>query len=137
MQTLLDHGAETTLVIAAGMGLIDDLRLLLVGADETSQLKALTCAAINGQSATCSILVDHGVDPNQYNPEGFHAHCTPLHNAVSGGSCETVSKLVDAGADTTTKDTMFDADALGWAQHLKRDGITALLKDVRTSQCGG
>ena len=119
VQTLLDHGAEMTVVIAAGMGLIDDLRLLLVGADETSQLKALSCAAINGQSAICSILVDHGVDPNQFNPEGFHTHCTPLHNAVSGGSYETVGNLVGAGADTTIRDTMFDADALGWARYLK------------------
>ena len=136
VQTLLDHGAETTLVLAAGMGHMDDLRCLLVDADRPTQLKALTCAAINGQSATCSILVDHGVDPNQFNPEGFHAHCTPLHNAVSGGSYETVSNLVGAGADTTIRDTMFDADALGWAQYLKLDRITTLLEDVREKSPG-
>ncbi len=86
VQALLDHGATVTLPIAAGVGLIEDLRRLLpAAADETKQ-QALSCAATCGESEACAILLENAADPNQFNPDGYHAHCTPLHNAVGSDS---------------------------------------------------
>ena len=131
VQALLDAGAEVNLLIAAGMGLEEDLQRLLPDADTETKQKALACAASCSQPTTSRILVDRGVDPNQFNPEGFHAHCTPLHNAISANSYETVTTLVSRGADTTIKDRMHDGDALGWAEHLGYDRITELIKFAR------
>ena len=98
------------------MGLIEDLRRLLpAAADETKQ-QALSCAATCGESEACAILLENAADPNQFNPDGYHAHCTPLHNAVSSDSLAVVTTLLAGGADTTIKDKMFDSDALGWAR---------------------
>ena len=131
VQALIDAGAEVNLLMAAGMGLEDDLQHLLPDADEETKQKALACAASCSQPTTCRILVDRGVDPNQYNPTGFHGHCTPLHNAINANAYETVTTLVSRGADTTIKDRMHDSDALGWAEHMGYNRITELIKFAR------
>jgi hypothetical protein len=130
VQGLIDHGAEMTLAIAAGMGNLAELQRLFAPSDGETRRKALGCATINGQAAATQFLVENGVEPNQF-PNSFLAHCTPLHNAVSSGDSETVSVLLGAGADTTIKDRMFDADALGWARHLERNQIAGLLEQAR------
>jgi peptide-methionine (S)-S-oxide reductase len=45
------------------------------------------------------------------------AHSTPLHQAVSSGSLAAVQVLVEAGADLTTRDRIYDGTPLGWAEH--------------------
>jgi len=131
VQALLDAGAEVNLLIAAGMGFIEDLERLLPDADADTRQKALSCAANCSQPTACRILIDNGVDPSQYNPQGFHAHCTPVHSAVETGSYETVTTLVSRGGDTTIKDRIHDSDALGWAQHLEYDSIIELIEFAR------
>ena len=48
---MLDAGAEVDLLVAAGMGLADELCRLLPEADEETKQKALACAAACGQAA--------------------------------------------------------------------------------------
>lgn len=128
VQALLDAGAEVDLLIAAGMGLEDDLQRLLPDADAETKQKALACAANCGQPVTSRMLIEKGADPNQFNPDGFHAHCTPLHSAISADSYETVAALIDCGADPTIKDRIHDGDALGWANHMAREQMAELIK---------
>jgi peptide-methionine (S)-S-oxide reductase len=40
-----------------------------------------------------------------------------VHHAVWSGSVEAVKVLVDAGADLTRRDTIYDGTPLGWAMH--------------------
>ena len=136
VQALLDHGADMTLAIAASMGFMDELRHLFDDSDEDTRLMALGSAAINGQADTCRFLIDQGVSPNQLNSKKCHPHCTPLHNAVNGGSLEVVRILLKAGADTTVKDKLHEADALEWAQYLDRGDIARLIEDTRSAEPG-
>ena len=127
VQLLLDHGAQVNLTIAAGMGLMEDLYGLLPDSNTESMQQALACAAVNGESGACGALVEAGADPNRHNPDGFHAHCTPLHNAVGSGSLETVRTLIIAGADPSIRDTIRDGDAQGWGAHMGHRDIVDFL----------
>ena len=130
VQVLLDHGAKVNLLIAAGMGLIGHLQRLVKDADAETRQKALSCAANCRQPKSCRILIEGGADPNQFNPEGFHADCTSFHCAVATGSHETVKALLSCGADSTIKDTMHDGDALDWARHFGHKEIVKQLQDA-------
>ena len=63
------------------------------------------------------LLLDAGVDPSRYNPAGFHAHSTPLHQAALGGHFDTVKLLVERGARLDLKDTIWQGTPEGWALH--------------------
>ena len=128
VQVLLDKGAKVDLLIAAGMGLHDELSRLAATSDSETKQKALSCAANCRQPESCRLLIEAGANPNKYNPNGFHAHCTALHSAISVGTLETVEVLLSGGADPGIKDTMFDGDALGWANHMGRDEIKLVIE---------
>lgn len=129
-QTLIRLGAPMDVSACAALGETNRMKELLPEADEESRRRALALAAINGQSRACRILVDLGVDPNEYNPEGAHAHATPLHNAISAGHLEAVETLVTRGADTTIKDKLWDGDATGWAEYMNQPEIGSFLKEA-------
>jgi hypothetical protein len=46
------------------------------------------------------------------------AEVTPLHLAAAQGHTEVLRILLDAGADASIRDSVNDADALGWARRL-------------------
>ena len=75
---------------------------------------------MHGRADAIRDLVAAGVDVNAFNPDGWHSHSTALHSAVVSGSAETTQALIDAGADRTIKDTLFDGTADEWASYLKR-----------------
>lgn len=87
-------------------------------------------AAINGQHRTTRILADSGTDLNAFNPSGYHAHSTPLHQAVYSGCVSTVCALVTRGADPTIKDKIFNGDAMGWAKEAGHTHIVDFLNDA-------
>src|SRR5205823_2464921 len=68
-----------TVAAAAGLGRVAETARLLMDADAHDRHVALALAAQLGQVQTLRLLLDAGEDPNRYNPEGFHAHATPLH----------------------------------------------------------
>ncbi|MEE3235632.1 MAG: ankyrin repeat domain-containing protein [Candidatus Latescibacterota bacterium] len=127
--TLVDHGANINILVAAGIGREDKLKGLLPTVDTVTKRKALACAAACGQPNCCLILLREGIDPNNYNPHGFHSHNTPLQLAIWANSIATVECLLSSGANPKIKDTMHNSDAVDWATYLKRaDILTVLLE---------
>lgn len=72
-------------------------------------------------------LLEHGVDVN-----GLWRHydslVTALHMAAGAGHVDVVRTLLDAGADPAIKDSRFDSDPLGWAQHFDKREVVRLLE---------
>ena len=75
-------------------------------------------------------LLDQGA-----NPSALWAHwdsrLTPLHLAVLANHADVAQVLLEAGADTTIRDTKHDSDALGWAKFFKRFEIVELIEQFR------
>jgi ankyrin repeat protein len=122
-------GPVADLAAAAGLGLRDDAERLLPSADRTQRRIALSLAAQHGHAQIVQLLLDAGADPDAYNPEGFHAHSTPLHQAALAGHAGVVRALVERGARLDVKDTIHDATPLGWALHGERGAIAEYLRE--------
>jgi Ankyrin repeats (3 copies) len=116
-EALVKRGARIELPAAAGLGLMDDVARLLAFADAEARHRALSLAAQQGQTEAVRLLLDAGEDPDRYNPEGNHPHCTPLHQAVLGGHEAVVRLLVERGARLDIRDTIWHSTPLGWATH--------------------
>ncbi|MDQ3995513.1 MAG: ankyrin repeat domain-containing protein [Gemmatimonadota bacterium] len=100
---------------AAGLGRLDDTARLLPSFDGRSRQIALSLAAQHGHADVVGLLLDAGEDPNRYNPDGFHSHATPLHQAIVSGHENVVRLLAERGARLDIKDTIYQATPLGWA----------------------
>ncbi len=116
-RALAKRGAHMDLPAAAGLGLVDDAARLLPSADPEACQRALSLAAQHGHAEIVCLLLDAGEDPNRYNPEGNHAHSTPLHQADLGGHVTVVRLLVERGARLDMRDTIWQGTPLGWALH--------------------
>jgi peptide-methionine (S)-S-oxide reductase len=115
-ERLLERGARETLVASMCLARSYDLA---ASTPEERQV-ALAGAALHGRADAIRDLVAAGVDVNAFNPTGWHSHSTALHSAVDSGSVDAMQALVDAGADLTVKDTLFDGTPRDWANYLKR-----------------
>ena len=120
----LDH-----LAAVAGLGRLEAAARLLPAADGRSQHIALALAAQHGHAGVVRLLLDAGGDPNRLNPDGFHSHSTPLHQAVWSNHADVVRLLVERGARFDIRDTVYQATALGWANYGGRTEIAAYLRD--------
>lgn len=120
--------APDTLSAAAGLGLVDEARRLLPAADEKERHVALALAAQHGNTEIVRMLLDAGEDPNRYNPERWHSHSTPLHQAIAADHPDVVRLLVERGARTDIRDTVYDGTALGWAEYCERPAIADWLR---------
>lgn len=128
-ERLARRGAPAdSLPTAAGLGRVEETSRLLLTADERSRHIALALAAQHGHAEVVKLLLDAGEDPNRYCPDGFHSHATPLHNAISSDRENVVKLLLDRGARTDIKDTIFDGTALDWAIYCKRTVIADELR---------
>ena len=126
---LAEHGSPVdSLAIAAGLGRADEATRLLPTADERSRHVALALAAQHGHADVVKVLLDAGEDPNRFNPDGFHAHSTPLHQAIAAGRDNVVRLLLDRGARTDIKDTVYGGTALGWALYCEQPAIADELR---------
>jgi hypothetical protein len=129
-QALARRAESLTLTAAAGLGRVDDVRRLFPSADAQSRHIALALAAQHGHAAVVQLLLEAGEDPNRYNPEGFHAHSTPLHQAVWSDHIDVVRLLVGCGARLDLTDKVYSATPLEWAVHGVRTSIADYLRDV-------
>src|SRR5207245_815812 len=67
----------------------------------------LALAAHSGRADALKRVIDLGVELNSPSPDLF-SHATALHHAVASGSLEAVKVLVEAGADLSTCDTVWN-----------------------------
>jgi len=116
-RALARRGARIDLPGAAGLGLMEEAVRLLPSADAEARHRALSLAAQHGRAGIVGLLLESGEDPNRYNPEGNHAHTTPLHQAVLAGDETVVRLLVGRGARLDIRDTIWRGTPLGWALH--------------------
>ncbi|HUR83669.1 MAG TPA: ankyrin repeat domain-containing protein [Thermoanaerobaculia bacterium] len=129
VQHLLDRGARVTLLAAACLGY--DLTPLLNAVTNAEELQtALTAAAFFGNAKGIQQLIAAGADVNAFSPEGFHAHATPLHQAVYANCLDCVRILVEAGARRDVRDRVHDGTPLRWAEYLKHPEIATYLHEL-------
>ncbi|HJZ90173.1 MAG TPA: ankyrin repeat domain-containing protein [Gemmataceae bacterium] len=129
-QALARRGARVdNVAAAAGLGRVEDTARLLAAADAPSQHAAMALAAQHGHADVVKLLLDAGEDPDRYNPDGFHAHSTPLHQAVWSNHMEVVRLLVERGARLDVRDTIYQSTPLGWAVYGGRTAIADYLRE--------
>jgi len=120
---LIKRGGKLTLATAIGLGWSDEVTRLapIVGDDE--KLAALAMAAFYGKTDMVAYLLSLGVAPNDYpkNGIGFHSHATPLHQAVSSRSLDSVKLLIEAGARLDLTDKAYGSTPLGWAIYMQTE----------------
>jgi hypothetical protein len=121
-------GRVNDIAVAAGLGLLGETARLLPAAGAERKRAALELACMHGHVRVAQLLLDAGVDPSQYNPEGFHAHSTPLHQAVWSNRGEVVRLLVERGARLEMRDLIYDGTPLDWAVYGERAEIADYLR---------
>lgn len=127
VNALIRRGAPVDLMVAAALGRTDDASRLLANAGSEERHSALALASQFGHAEIVRLLLDGGEDPNRYNPVGFHAHSTPLHQAALAGHDQVVRLLVERGARLDRKDTLWHGTPAGWARHAGRTQIAEYL----------
>lgn len=128
-EMLARRGASLdNLAAVAGLGRVEDTARLLPAADNESKHAALALAAQHGHADVVRLILDAGEDPNRYNPDGFHSHSTPLHQAVSSNHADVVRLLVDRGARLNIRDTIYQGTPLDWAIYNGRTAIAEYLR---------
>jgi hypothetical protein len=127
-EALLRCGADVNIAVAAGFGRITEVHEALGSADAQSRQRALALAAQHGHSEIVTLLLESGEDPNRYNPVGYHSHSTPLHQAALAGHRGVVQTLIEHGARTNLRDTLFNGTALEWAEYGKHDEVVEYLR---------
>jgi hypothetical protein len=125
---LLRKGARVDLPVAAALGRVEAARRLLSTASPEDRHRALALSAQFGHTEIVRMLLDAGDDPNRYNPPGFHAHSTPLHQAALAGEVETVRLLVERGARLDLKDTIRQGTPEAWATHGAKTQVAEYLR---------
>lgn len=119
---------HTDLAAAAGLGRVADVERLLPAAAPSRRHAALALAAQHGETEVVRRLLAAGEDPNRRNPEGFHAHATPLHHAALAGHAATVEVLLTHGARTDLRDETWEATPAQWARHGGHEAVAARLE---------
>jgi Ankyrin repeats (3 copies) len=127
-EALARRGASIDFIAAAGLNRVDDVARLLPTADANERHAALALSTMLGHVEVARILLDAGEDPSRFNPEGFHAHATPLHNAIWNDKDDVVRLLVERGARLDIKDKIFLGTPLDWAVYGKKDELAEYLR---------
>jgi hypothetical protein len=131
VDALIRRGAQVDLLAAAATGRLEDAHRLLATANAEQRHRALALAALFGHTEIVRLLLDVGENPDRYNPVGFHAHSTPLHQAAFAGHAAVVHLLVERGAKLDIPDTMWQGTPEDWADHGGKTEIVAYLRRRR------
>ncbi len=120
---LIKRGGELSLAVAVCLDLNNEIEKLLELSNNKDKHLALVAAAFYGKKEMLEFLIQKAVDVNGYpdRNSGFHSHATALHQAVFSGSLDCVKLLIDAGADLSAKDKIYNGTPLGWAQYMQQE----------------
>lgn len=118
------------LPVAAGLGRAGEVGRLLSSSSAGERHSALAAAAQHGHTEVVGLLIEAGEDVNRFNPDGHHAHATPLHQAIANGHVDTARLLIERGARLDVEDRIFRSTPLGWAEHCRQPAIVELIKSV-------
>ena len=124
----IKRGAPLTLPAALCLGRWEDADNLASTANAGQKQFSLVLAALNGKAEAVERAISYGVDINKPS-EQLYSHATPLHHAVWSGSLDAVKVLMEAGAKTDTKDTVYNGTPLGWAEYGKQEKIANYLRE--------
>ncbi len=113
---LVERGAPLTLTTALSLELWPDVDRFLSNATLAEKQDAFVQAAMNGKADALRYMLVRGIDPTTVSDRN-QSHGTALHHAVWSGSLDAVRVLVEAGADLTRRDAIYDGTPLGWAMH--------------------
>ena len=91
--------------------------------------QALVFASLCGQLEAVQLLLDRGTRIDA-TPPGSHWTATALHAAAGQGQRAVVELLVERGADQSIKDIRYQSTPLGWASHLGKHDVVALLGEL-------
>jgi ankyrin repeat protein len=91
--------------------------------------QALVFASMCGRLDIVRLLLDHGTNIDA-TPPGSHWTATALHTAAGQGHRAVVELLVERGADQSIKDVRYQSTPLGWATHMGRDDVVAVLSEL-------
>jgi ankyrin repeat protein len=128
-EMLARRGAPLDSIAAvAGLGWLEATARLLPLAESQSKHVAFAVAAQHGHADIVRLLLDAGEDPNRYNPDGYHSHSTPLHQAVWSNHEDVVRLLVERGARLNIQDTVYHGTPLDWAIYGGRTAIAEYLR---------
>jgi len=122
-------GKPADIRVAAGLGELGETARFLPAADDAARQGALVLACMHGHARVVRLLLATGGDPDRYNPEGHHAHSTPLHQAVWANHFDVVRLLVEHGARLDLRDRVYDGTPLDWAVYGERNEIADYLRD--------
>ena len=117
---LLARGAAPTLSTALCLERWGDVDRLAADATLEDKQDAFVLAALRGKAEALRRMLVLGIPPTTVSAHNY-AHATALHHAVSSGSLDAVTVLVEAGADLTRHDTLYDGTPLGWAEHCEQE----------------
>ena len=133
-EVLARRGAPVdNIAAAAGLGRVEETARLLPASDAEGRHIALALAAQLGHADVVRLLLDAGEDPNRHNPDGFHSHSTPLHQAVWANHMDVVRLLVERGARLDIKDTIYLGTPLDWANYGEKTEMAAYLREYYAS----
>jgi hypothetical protein len=128
---LIRRGARIDLPVAAALGRNEDVARLLAGAGPEDRHRALALASQFGHLEIVRALLDAGVDPDRYNPPGFHSHSTPMHQAALAGHDQLARPLVERRARVDLKDILWQGTPADWAEHAGNTELAAYLRAQR------
>lgn len=135
IELLLSRGHPLTASMAAALGRTAELAWLLERASAAERQEAFGLAVINRQVEAARVCLDAGADVNAFLP--VHKHSTPLHQAAIHNDVVMLRLLIERGADTEVRDTLWNGTPLGWAVHNKRVEAEAYLRGVMEERKGG
>ena len=125
-ELVANHGFPLGPLLAATFGDTRALARLLPAADARDVQDAFGLAVINRRVEAAELALDAGADVNAFLP--VHSHSTALHQAAALDDAKMIAMLLERGARTDIRDTLWDGTPLGWAIFSGRQAAIELLE---------
>jgi ankyrin repeat protein len=133
-ELVANHGYPYDALLAAAFGDTSALERLLPGAQPDDVQDAFGLAVINRRVEAARLALDAGADVNAFLP--VHSHSTALHQAAALDDAEMIAMLLERGARTDIRDTLWDGTPLGWAVFSRRQAAIELLQATEAHDDG-